>query len=125
MEKYTELIGFAMFNYVRTNPARLFARKSSKPVYEYRNSIVPSVGIWSIISDGFGIVYITIQPSKSYYISRGRVIHTSLTKRVVKVLHKPISRPFCNRNKELLSFYSKRVVKVPHKSISLPALQNV
>jgi hypothetical protein len=66
-----------------------------------------------------------IQPSKSYYISRGRVIHISLTKRVVKVLHKPISRPFCNRYKELSIFKSKRVVKVLHKSISLPAAKRV
>jgi cellulose synthase/poly-beta-1,6-N-acetylglucosamine synthase-like glycosyltransferase len=46
------------------------------------------------------LVAITIQPSKNYYISRGRVIHISRTKRVVKVLHKPISRPFCSRYKE-------------------------
>jgi hypothetical protein len=44
---------------------------------------------------------ITTQPSKSYYISRGLVNHISTTKHVVKVLHKPISRPFSQQEQRV------------------------
>jgi hypothetical protein len=89
------------------------------------HSVTLVMGVTLVTYVTFVSNIITIQQSKSYYISRGRVIHISLTKRVVKVLHKPISRPFCNRYKELLIFHSKRVVKVLHKSIFLPAAKHV
>jgi hypothetical protein len=64
--------GFVVFNSVQAQSETNMTAVTVKPI--------------TMFPDRF----ITTQPSKSYYISRGPVNHISPTKHVVKVLHKPI-----------------------------------